>query len=308
MGNIVSQTFPPKSEFAVTDIPDLTGKIIVVTGGNGGIGCETIKALLLRNAKVYMASRSQQLAEVAIAKLKSETGKEAIFLELDLSSLASVRKATDEFNSKESELHVLFNNAGVMAPPIEQLTADGYDLQFGTNVIGHYVFTKRLLPLLLAGAKSSPDKKARIVNISSIAHIFADTIHLDALKDVPKRKKLGTSKLYTQSKFANVVLSNEFARRYGDQGIVSISVNPGSIKTGLMRHTTSAFMLIFGWCFATPPYGALTPLWAGVSQQTVDFNGKYLIPWAREGEARPETQDPQLGEKLWAWLETETEE
>lgn len=90
--------------------------------------------------------------------------------------------------------------SGVMVPPIEQLTTDGFDLQFGTNVIGHYVFTKRLLPLLFAGAKSSPDKKARIVNISSLTQIFADTIELDAMKDVPKRKKLGSSQLYAQSK------------------------------------------------------------------------------------------------------------
>jgi retinol dehydrogenase 12 len=88
-----------------------------------------------------------------------------------------------------------------MNTPIEQLTADGYDLQFGTNVIGHYVFTKRLLPLLFAGAKSSPDRIARIVNISSSAHMFTDTIEFDAIKDGPKRRKLGSSKMYMQSKF-----------------------------------------------------------------------------------------------------------
>jgi len=309
MGNIgsyLAQSFPPKSKFNVADIPDLTGKIIIVTGGNGGIGYETIKALLGKNAKVYMASRSQERAEIAIANLKNETGKEAIFLQLDLSNLASVRKAAEEFKSKESELHVLFNNGGVMNTPIEQLTADGYDLQFGTNVIGHYVFTKRLLPLLFAGAKSSPDKIARVVNISSSAHMFTDTIDFDAIKDGRKRRKLGSSKMYMQSKFGVVVFSNELARRYGEHGIVSTSLNPGNLKTDLQRTTPSAFMLLFGWLFSPAPYGALTPLWAGVSPQTVGFNGKYLIAWAREGEMRREAQNPQLGEKLWTWLEAET--
>ena len=87
-----------------------------------------------------------------------------------------------------------------MNPPIEQLTADGYDLQFGIHVIGHYVLTKRLMPLLLAGTKSSPDKKARIVNFSSSAQMFANAIELDAVTDVPKRTKLGSAKMYMQSK------------------------------------------------------------------------------------------------------------
>lgn len=96
------------------------------------------------------------------------------------------------------------SDSGIMNPPIELLTADGYDLQFGTNVIGPYAFTTRLLPLLFEGAQSSQDKTARIVNSSSSAQLFVDTIDLDAMKDVPKRKKLGSSKMYMQSKLVIV--------------------------------------------------------------------------------------------------------
>jgi len=302
------QAFPPQSKFKVEDIPDLTGKIIIVTGGNNGIGYEIIKALLFKNAKVYMASRSHERAEAAISKLKTETGKEATFLELDLANLSSVRKAAEEFKSKERELHVLFNNGGVMNTPIEQLTADGYDLQFGTNVVGHYLLTKRLLPLLITGAQSSPDNKARVVNTSSSAQMFTDTIDFVAIKDVSASKKLGSDKMYMQSKFGNIVLSNELARRYADKGIVFISVNPGNLKTDLTRHTPAAFMMLFGWLFWTASYGALTPLYAGVSPETVDYDGKYLIPWAREGAMRPEAQNIELGERLWNWLEAETKE
>ncbi|KIO23027.1 hypothetical protein M407DRAFT_215532, partial [Tulasnella calospora MUT 4182] len=134
----LDQAYPPKSKFDPSrDMPDLTGKVIIVTGGNTGIGKHTIRALLNKNAKVYMASRSKERAEKAIADLKQETGKDAIFLELDLASLDKVTKAAKEFMSKEPALHILFNSGGVMVPPIEQVTEDGYDLQFGTNVLGH---------------------------------------------------------------------------------------------------------------------------------------------------------------------------
>ncbi|KAJ3899837.1 NAD-P-binding protein [Lentinula edodes] len=311
MGNIgsyIAQSVPPSSKFKVEDIPDLSGWIIIVTGGNTGIGYEIIKAVLLKNAKVYMAARSSEKAAMAIARLKVETGgKEAIFLELDLSNLSSVRNAAKEFKQKESALHVLFNNGGVMNTPIEQLTADGYDLQFGTNVIGHYVLFKELLTPLLAGVQSSQDKKARIVNMSSSAQMFIDTIHFDTIKDTPERRKLGSAKLYMQSKLANIVLSNEIGRRYGSEGLVSISLNPGNIKTDLQRHTPAAFMLLFGWLFSPVSLGALTPLYAGVSSASGDLNGKYLIPWARIGKMRPEASDLSVGEKLWKWLEDETQ-
>ncbi|KAJ7151442.1 hypothetical protein C8R43DRAFT_1005187 [Mycena crocata] len=184
-------------------------------------------------------------------------------------------------------------------------------MQFRTNVIGRQmlsVTTKRLLPLLVAASQSSPDKKARIVHQSSSAQMFVDTVDLDALIDGPMRNKLGTAKLYMQSKFANIVVSNELARRYGDKGIVSVSLNPGNLKTDLQRHTPGAFMMLFGWMFSPAPYGALTPLYAGVSPESVDLNGKYLIPWARVGMMRKEAEDPKLGEQVWNWLEEQTKE
>ncbi|KAF5315260.1 hypothetical protein D9619_006955 [Psilocybe cf. subviscida] len=200
MGVLMSlwtQSFPPKSKFTPDDIPDLSGKVIIVTGANTGIGKETAKALLAHNAKVYIAARSAEKAAQAIADLKTETNREAIFLKLDLGDLKSVKEAAQEFNSKEQELHVLFNNAGVMTPPIDNLTAQGYDLQFGTNVLGHFYFTKLLIPALLAGAKSTQDGKARVVNTSSSASEFIKTINFNTLKDGAARKKLEGFPLYS---------------------------------------------------------------------------------------------------------------
>jgi retinol dehydrogenase-12 len=107
-------------------------------------------------------------------------------------------------HSKEKELHVLFNNAAVMAPPIELLTADGYDLQFGTNVLGHFYFTTLLLPALLLGGKTSGDGTARVVNVSSTGHILSN-MNFNTFKDGPARKKAGTDKLYFQSKYVCTV-------------------------------------------------------------------------------------------------------
>ncbi|KAI0961006.1 hypothetical protein AcV7_000228 [Taiwanofungus camphoratus] len=253
------QSFPPKSKFSTDQIPDLAERVIIVTGGNVGIGKETVKALLEHNAKVYMASRNKEKAEAAIKELKIATGKEAIFLELDLSNLLSVMKAAEEFMGKEQELHVLFNNAGVMTPPRELVTADGYDLQFGTNVIGHFLFTELLMPALIAGKDTSPDKHARVITTSS-AGAYPGSLHWDTFKDDPARRKMTTYSLYYQSKFANVVVARQVAKRYADKGIVSLSCNPGQIYTELWRYTPNMLLRLVRLVLYPAPMGALTQL------------------------------------------------
>ncbi|KDR82950.1 hypothetical protein GALMADRAFT_238644 [Galerina marginata CBS 339.88] len=308
VASIISQSWPPKSKFAVDDIPDLTGKVVIVTGANTGVGKETAKALLTHNAKVYVAARSREKAEKAIEDLKTETGKEGIFLKLDLSDLKSVKASAEEFLSKETDLHILFNNAGVMATPIADVTAQDYDLQFGTNVLGHFYFTKLLLPALLAGAKSSPDGKARVVNTSSQGSLFVSNIDFNALKDSPARRKKMTEILYAQSKLGNVLFSNELARRYGDQGIVSTSLNPGNLRSDLQRHLTGFTARFTDLLLYPVAFGALTQLYAGTSPDGVEMNGKYLIPWARIGKANPAAMDTKLAGELWKWMEEQVDE
>ncbi|KAI8986260.1 NAD(P)-binding protein [Trametes punicea] len=300
---VLAQCFPPKSKFSVDQIPDLTGRIVIVTGGNVGIGFETIRPLLKRNAKVYMASRSREKAEAAIASLKKDTGREAIFLELDLASMASVRRAAKEFLSQERELHMLFNNAGIMWPPMEETSKDGYDLQFGTNVIGHFYFTELLMPALLAGVASSPDHHTRVITTASSGAYF-ETIHWDTLKDGPARRKLGIKSLYFQTKFANVVVAHQLAKRYAEKGIISISVNPGNIRTELQRYVPSIARAIMNAVLLYPaPYGALSQLFAGTMPEALNYNGEFLIPWARLGKCRSEAYDQEIGDRLWKWLE-----
>ncbi|KAJ7642683.1 hypothetical protein DFH06DRAFT_1283512 [Mycena polygramma] len=306
MLDILSQSFPPKTKFSANDVPDLAGKVCIVTGGNTGVGKETIRVLLSHNAKVFMAARSQSKAEAAIKELKEQTGKDALFLKLDLGDLKTIKVSAAEFLSKEPELHVLFNNGGVMMPPVEDRTADGYDLQFGTNVLGPFYFTKLLLPALLSGAKSSADGKARVVNTSSGMHLM-NSLDFKIILDDKKRKKAGAQSLYALSKFALVAYSAELARRYADQNLVVTSLHPGVIKTDLHRHMTGALGSVINLMERTVlhdvSYGALTQLYAGTTVEGAQLNGKYLIPWARIGKPHPDSQKPELGKELWDWME-----
>ncbi|KAF9459220.1 NAD-P-binding protein [Collybia nuda] len=296
------EVFPPEPTYSVNDIPELAGKVFIVTGGNSGVGKETVKALLQHNAVVFVAARSQTKAEEAIKDLKAITGKEAHFLQLDLSDLQSVKEAARRFIETGNQLHVLINNAGVMMPPLDQITKDGYDLQFGTNVLGHFYFTKLLLPTLLSTAKKSGP--TRIVTVASTGVLMSGGLNFDTFKEGPARKKLGNQALYLQSKFGNIVVAQELARRYGDQGIVTTSLNPGSLDSDLYRHVTSPIQKAIAKIIAHPvAFGALTSLYVATHPDGVNFNGKFFIPWARPAQMRPEPLDPQLGKELWAWLE-----
>ncbi|KAH8818744.1 NAD-P-binding protein [Flagelloscypha sp. PMI_526] len=309
ISNLIStafEAFPPKSKFSTENIPDLTGKVALVTGGNTGIGYHTVKALLEHNAKVYLAARSREKAIAAIERLKKETnGKEAIFLELDLGSLADIQNAAEEFKAKETQLHILINNAGVMTPPLEQVTKDGYDQQFGANVLGHYYFTILLLPPLESAALSYPTD-VRVVNVSSSA-IYSwskKDIEWNTLKDGPARKKMSLRALYAQSKVGNVIFSNEFARRFKDKAIITTALNPGNLSSDLYRHNSRFVRWILTKTVLYPvQQGALTSLWAATSAEGRSFNGNYLIPWARVGKATAICTDKDVGKALWDWCE-----
>ncbi|KAI0730702.1 NAD(P)-binding protein [Earliella scabrosa] len=302
---LVHSLRPPKSKFTPDQIPDLSGRVMLVTGGNTGIGKEIIRELLKHNAKVYMAARSREKALATIEELKKETGKETHYIHLDLTSLASVRKAAEEFLSKEDALHTLFNNAGVMWCPVADVTADGYDMQFGTNVVGHFLLTQLLLPALLKGKETSPDHHARVVTTSS-GYSYAGHINFETLKDGPARRKQSTEVLYSQSKLADVLVAFELARRYGDKGIVSVALHPGILRTELTRHLNVVKRTLLDAVMWPAPLGALTPLYAGASSEGVELNGKFLIPWARVQDCpNPEAYDQGLARRLWEWLEEE---
>ncbi|KAJ7200055.1 NAD(P)-binding protein [Mycena rebaudengoi] len=295
-----------KPKWSTADIPDLSGKVVIVTGGNSGIGKETVKALLEHNAKVYILARNRTSAEDVIEKLRRSTGKTAYFIPLDLAVLPSVKTAASEFMKNEEHLHILFNNGGVMLPPANEVTAAGHDLCFGVNVLGHFYLTKLLMPVLLAAVADSGEK-VRVVNTSSSTNYLAK-INFDTFKDGPARRRQTPVNLYSQSKWGNVVFAAELARQFGTDGIVSTSLNPGNLKdTNLTKHVTGGYLywMIRAVQIYPPEYGALTQLYAGTSPEGESFNGKFLIPWAKIGKAAPSTADPEAGRKLWEWLEAQ---
>ncbi|KIK97831.1 hypothetical protein PAXRUDRAFT_9936, partial [Paxillus rubicundulus Ve08.2h10] len=258
--------------------------------------------LLAKNAKVWIACRDVSKGEAALKELKERTGRDAHLLKLNLSNLKSIKNSAEDFLRQESQLHILFNNAGVMNSPVEMITDDGYDLQFGTNVLGHFYLTKLLLPILISTAKSSPEGTVRVVNTASNGHLLGG-LEFDTFKDGPKRRADETNRLYGQSKTGNIIFSAELHRRYRDQGIISISLNPGGIRTELGRHLSSFVQRLSHMMLWDISYGPLTQLYAGTSPEAAKIGGQYLIPWARVGTPRADTQDPQLGKELWTWLE-----
>ncbi|KAF8130316.1 hypothetical protein EV363DRAFT_1335869 [Boletus edulis] len=300
--SILRESFPPAPHFTAESIPDLSGKVALITGANAGIGKETARVLLTKNAKVWIACRDVSKGEATLKELKALTGRDAHLLILDLANLRAIKQSVEEFLQRETQLHILFNSAGVAQPPIDMVTDDGYDLQFGTNVLGHFYLTKLLLPILISTAKSSPEGTVRVVNTSSQAHLFGN-LQFDTFIDSPKRRADRSFRLYSQSKTGNIIFSAELHRRYHDQGIVSTALHPGAIRTEGQRHLDIFSYQLTNWLFWHVSFGPLTQLYAGTAPDAAGLGGQYLIPWARIGTPRAYTQDPQLGKELWAWLE-----
>ncbi|KAL1750854.1 hypothetical protein FB107DRAFT_251852 [Schizophyllum commune] len=199
------------------------------------------------------------------------------------------------------------DDRGVAMCPVDMVTIDGYDCQFGTNVLGHFYLTKLLLPTLLSTAKNSTDGTVRVVNTASSGHTIVDKIDFNTLKDGPARRKMSMTNLYGQSKLGNVLFSNELARRYGDEGIVSTSLNPGNLSSNLYRHMNPIVLKLMNWTVLYPnAMGALTQLYAG-TMDGKELNGKYLIPWARVGHPSRAGSDAVLAKALWKWCEEQVE-
>ncbi|KAH0559666.1 hypothetical protein GP486_003811 [Trichoglossum hirsutum] len=199
-----------KARFNVKDIPDLTGRVAIITGGNTG-----------------MAARNPARADEAIQAIKgSDPAANIVHLQLDLSDLNSVKKAAEEFLSISAELP----NSQVMATPYSE-TPQGYEIQWGTNYMGHYLLTRLLLPIMLSTASTAPKGSVRIVNVSSYGHeLLAPKIGIN-FDDVNMKEEEGTWARYGQSKLANVLHAKALADKYGDKNILTASLHPGSVNT-----------------------------------------------------------------------------
>jgi NAD(P)-dependent dehydrogenase (short-subunit alcohol dehydrogenase family) len=299
----------------VIDGVDLSGRFAIVTGGASGIGVETVRALLSAGADVTVAARNTTAASELASTLGAERdGASVHVLALDLTSLDSCRAAAATFVTRGVPLSILINNAGVMATPFER-TADGNELQFGTNHLGHFAFTMGLLePLRRA-------EGARVVSLSSVGHRRSDLVADDPNYRTRPYERWGA---YGQSKTANALFAVGLSSRFGGDGIFSNAVMPGGILTGLQKHLSVDEQIELGWLdeagtpnprFKTPAQGASTSIWAAVAPELDGVGGRYLEncavaapmdPTAPYVGYMPYALDPDSAEVLWSLSETLT--
>lgn len=213
------------SDWTEANVPDQTGRTILITGANSGIGFEAARALAQHGATVVMGCRNRSKAEEAVSQIEATAPSGSVeILEMDLSDLGSVAAAADGFRATNGRLDVLVNNAGLMATP-NQRTSQGFEMQFGVNHLGHFALTGRLLDMLLATESS------RIVSISSQGH-RAGKLDFD---DLNSEKKYSAWQAYFQSKLANLVFTNELQRRLAaaDADVIAVAAHPGASSTNL---------------------------------------------------------------------------
>jgi NAD(P)-dependent dehydrogenase (short-subunit alcohol dehydrogenase family) len=295
------------TRWTIADMPDQTGKTTVVTGGNGGIGYEAARALAAAGARVVLAVRSEDKGHAAAEAIRRAHPAAAVeVLALDLADLASVRRFAAAFRARYAALALLINNAGVLALPYRR-TADGFEMQFGTNHLGHFALTGLLLPAILAAPG------ARVVTVSSGLH-WGGRIAFDNLDGASGYRRWPA---YEQSKLANLLFAYELQRRLDAAGADALSVgcHPGLAATDLW--TAGARMegsrlrerlagMLRGLVAQSREMGALPTLCAATAPGV--RGGSYIGPMALfglrgyPGQARSSarSRDPELARRLWA--------
>jgi NAD(P)-dependent dehydrogenase (short-subunit alcohol dehydrogenase family) len=280
---------------------DLTGRVAVITGASGGIGLETARALASAGATVALGNRNPAKAAAAEADLRASVPDAQIELgELDLTSLASVRQFAAWVNANHDRIDILVNNAGVMATPFAR-TADGFELQFGTNHLGHFLLTTLLLPGLLASGS------ARIVNVSSNGHHIAGINWDDPGYD---KTEYSAWAAYGQSKTANILFTLGLESRIGDRGVHAYAVHPGLVGTDLDRYLgdqertwLEKRVAQSGVLTKSPAQGASTPVVAATSTGLADRGGIYLEDCQVSEAVAAHAKDPADVARLWALSE-----
>ncbi|KAF2650224.1 NAD(P)-binding protein [Lophiostoma macrostomum CBS 122681] len=284
MGVTFSQFFPPSPSLTEANLPSQKGKVFIVTGGTSGVGFELCRILYLAGGRVYLAGRSEENARHAMEQIEEGSGSSTgtiHFLHLALDDLSTIRPAVDTFLASESRLDVLFNNAGVSNPPAGSVSTQGHELQMATNCLGPYLLTQLLLPTLVKTAEGSRSAAVRVVWTSSIV------VDLSAPKDGMNVTDIGQPSKdqqanYTSSKTGNWFLASDLASRVGQHGVLSVTANPGNLKTALTRHMPMIVPILVSPLLYGAVYGAYTELWAGLSPDlSIKDGGTYIIPWGR---------------------------
>ncbi|KAG9030990.1 hypothetical protein FRB95_003270 [Tulasnella sp. JGI-2019a] len=305
----------------IAETPDLTDKIAVVTGGNAGIGYESVKHLALNGAKVYLAARSEQRANNAITKLREEgafaKGGTVEFVQVDFSCLKDVKKAAEALAKMVPKIHILLNSAGIMAQKERTLTEEGIVDTLATNHFGHFIWTEILLPSLKAAA-AEPNSDVRIVVVSSwVYQLPARITKIDSMSDIDICKDGGMNnsmKRYAMTKLCNIWFTRQLQKRLDQEGsnILVMAVHPGSVSTpgahtSLYRSAPwplpQIFWPIIKLTFSTPAQGAYSSQFAATSRKVAQdrdaYKGAYILPPSKLTPLTGQATDDALAEQLW---------
>jgi NAD(P)-dependent dehydrogenase (short-subunit alcohol dehydrogenase family) len=288
------------AKWTTSDIPDQTGRTAIVTGANTGLGFQTVTALAAHGAHVVLAVRNLEKGKDAVQKIAAASPGAAVTLqELDLTSLSSVRAAADELRSKHDGIDLLINNAGVMFTP-KSITKDGFELQFGTNHLGHFALTGLLLDRLL------PTQGSRVVTVSSVGHRIRAAIHFDDLQWERSYSRVGA---YGQSKLANLLFTYELQRRLAPRGTtIAAAAHPGGSNTELMRNMPAPLRVAtaaMAPLFQGADIGALPTLRAATDPDV--HGGQYFGPdgfgqmrgYPKVVSSSDQSHDESLQRRLW---------
>ena len=274
---------------------DLTGKNFLVTGANTGIGKETARALAQRGARVTLAGRSEEKTRAAMDDIAATApGADLEYLHLDLANLATVRESAAEFLARDEPLDVLINNAGLAG--LHGTTADGFEMAFGTNHVGPFLFTQLLLDRLKAA------DAARVVNVASDAHYGAKGIDWDAVRQ-PTVTRIGFAE-YGVSKLANVLHAQELGRRLAGTNVTTYSLHPGVIASDVWRQTPRLIGGVMKLFMKSTADGAKTSLYCATSPDVAQQSGLYYEK-SKPKDPSP-VVTPELASELWdrteAWV------
>ncbi|KAI1849615.1 hypothetical protein JX266_004564 [Neoarthrinium moseri] len=293
------------------DIPSLQGKVIFITGGTAGLGKESVLALARHKpAHIYFSGRNGNAADSVLREVGDiAPGVGITFVELDLTSLAAVKVASSKF--VHNRLDILMCNAGIMSKP-SGVSADGYEIHFATNHLGHAMLTQQLLPVMLKTAEQ-PEADVRLINLTSLGWAMhpRDGVSFSTVRG-PQDGFWESQRVYGQSKLANIVYAAEIARRY--PAITAVSVHPGVVKTDLVeglstatRYFVKATSAILGNRLLDPSQGRLSQLWAaaGARKEQLVNGALYLPVGVMSNHTLDKTaKSPEFAKKLWAWTQT----
>ena len=272
----------------------MKGRICLVTGANTGIGLETARELANRGATVIMTSRDMERGAAALDDVRGSTGSDAVeLLQLDLASLTSIRTAAATFLRRYERLHVLVNNAGLILGDRRE-TEEGFEMTFGVNHLGTFLFTTLLLEAIKASAP------ARIVNLASDAHRGSSGLSFD---DLQRNNGYSGFKVYADSKLANILFTRELSRRLEGSGVTANAVHPGVVRTSFGADGDAGWLLnsfysVARWFVRTPLQGAQTSLYVATAEELAEVSGQYFAN-CKQKKPNAAARDDEAAARLW---------